>query len=100
MVSTIFLTKWLFTIIFSTIDTILTYLSKIYKIKRRKLIEMSKKCWKMTGILLEIFKKYIKISNGNKFLEEKGGVEMRIKMLRKRCWSMEQLQIRELEKKS
>lgn len=39
----------------------------------------------MTGILLEIFKKYIKISNGNKFLEEKGGVEMRIKMLRKRC---------------
>lgn len=31
----------------------------------------------MTGILLEIFEKCIKISNENKFLEEKGGVEMR-----------------------
>lgn len=32
----------------------------------------------MTGILLEIFKKCIKISNENKILEEKGGIEMRI----------------------
>ncbi len=39
----------------------------------------------MTGILLEIFENCIKISNENKFLEERGGVEMRIKMLRKRC---------------
>ena len=73
MVSTNFLTRWLFTIIFSTIDILLTHLSNIYKIKRRKLIEMSKECWKMTGILLEIFENCIKISNENKFLEERRG---------------------------
>ena len=72
MVSTIFLTKWLFTILFSTIGMILTHLSNIYKIKRRKLIEMSKEYWKMTVILLEIFEKYIKIPDVNKFLEERG----------------------------
>ena len=77
MVSTIFLTKWLFTILFSTIGMILTHLSNIYKIKRCKLIEMSKECWKMTVILLEIFENCIKISNENKFLEERGEVEMR-----------------------
>ena len=49
------------------------------------MIEMSKECWKMTVILLKVFKKYIKISNINKLLEEKGRLEMRIKMLRKRC---------------
>jgi hypothetical protein len=31
----------------------------------------------MTGILLEIFENCIKISNENKFLEERGEVEMR-----------------------
>lgn len=40
----------------------------------------------MTGILLEIFENCIKIPDVNKFLEEKkGGMEMKIKMLRKRC---------------
>ena len=72
LVSTFFLTRWLFTIIFSTIDTVLTHLSNIYKIKMRKLIEMSKECWKKTGILLEIFENCIKIPDVNKFLEEKG----------------------------